>query len=338
MRQKIISIFYALLAACFYAVNMPVSKTLLQTVPPTMLAAFLYLGAGLGGGGMYLLRKDKKQEENLTKKDLPYTVGMIALDIFAPIALMFGLARTTSANASLLNNFEIAATSVIALVIFKETISKRLWLAIFLVTLSSALLSFEDVSSLRFSYGSLLVLLAAVCWGLENNCTRKISSKNTYEIVTLKGIGSGLGSLVIAFFLGEKFPGAKHIVFALALGFVAYGLSIFFYIKAQNVLGAAKTSAYYAVAPFIGAFLSFVFLREALSPSYALALLLMVAGTILIAADTLLTSHAHLHTHTIVHTHDGVTHTHVITHSHPHSHLREEGEHTHHHAIDKIAP
>lgn len=338
MRQKIISIFYAFLAACFYAVNMPVSKTLLQTVPPTMLAAFLYLGAGLGVGGMYLLRKDKKQEENLTKKDLPYTVGMIALDIFAPIALMFGLARTTSANASLLNNFEIAATSVIALVIFKETISKRLWLAIFLVTLSSALLSFEDVSSLRFSYGSLLVLLAAVCWGLENNCTRKISSKNTYEIVTLKGIGSGLGSLVIAFFLGEKFPGAKHIVFALALGFVAYGLSIFFYIKAQNVLGAAKTSAYYAVAPFIGAFLSFVFLREALSPSYALALLLMVAGTILIAADTLLTSHAHLHTHTIVHTHDGVTHTHVITHSHPHSHLREESEHTHHHAIDQIAP
>ena len=338
MRQKIISIFYAFLAACFYAVTMPVSKTLLQTVPPTMLAAFLYLGAGLGVGGMYLLRKDKKQEENLTKKDLPYTVGMIALDIFAPIALMFGLARTTSANASLLNNFEIAATSVIALVIFKETISKRLWLAIFLVTLSSALLSFEDVSSLRFSYGSLLVLLAAVCWGLENNCTRKISSKNTYEIVTLKGIGSGLGSLVIAFFLGEKFPGAKHIVFALALGFVAYGLSIFFYIKAQSFLGAAKTSAYYAVAPFIGAFLSFVFLREALSPSYALALLLMVAGTILIAADTLLTSHAHLHTHTIVHTHDGVTHTHVITHSHPHSHLREESEHTHHHAIDKIAP
>jgi drug/metabolite transporter (DMT)-like permease len=338
MRQKIISIFYALLAACFYAVNMPVSKTLLQTVPPTMLAAFLYLGAGLGVGGMYLLRKDKKQEENLTKKDLPYTVGMIALDIFAPIALMFGLARTTSANASLLNNFEIVATSVIALVVFKEAVSKRLWIAIFLVTLSSALLSFEDISSLRFSYGSLLVLLAAVCWGLENNCTRKIASKNTYEIVTLKGVGSGLGSLVVALVLGEKIPGLTYIALALLLGFVAYGLSIFFYIKAQNVLGAAKTSAYYAVAPFIGAFLSFVFLREALSPSYALALLLMVAGTILIAADTLLTSHAHLHTHTIVHTHDGVTHTHVITHSHPHSHLREEGEHTHHHAIDKIAP
>lgn len=338
MRQKIISIFYAFLAACFYAVNMPVSKTLLQTVPPTMLAAFLYLGAGLGVGGMYLLRKDKKQEENLTKKDLPYTVGMIALDIFAPIALMFGLARTTSANASLLNNFEIVATSVIALVVFKEAVSKRLWIAIFLVTLSSALLSFEDISSLRFSYGSLLVLLAAVCWGLENNCTRKIASKNTYEIVTLKGVGSGLGSLVVALVLGEKIPGLTYIALALLLGFVAYGLSIFFYIKAQSFLGAAKTSAYYAVAPFIGAFLSFVFLREALSPSYALALLLMVAGTILIAADTLLTSHAHLHTHTIVHTHDGVTHTHVITHSHPHSHLREESEHTHHHAIDKIAP
>lgn len=336
MKQKLVSIFYALLAACFYAVNMPVSKTLLHSVPPTMLAAFLYLGAGLGVGGMYLLRKDKKQEENLTKKDLPYTVGMIVLDIFAPIALMFGLAHTTSANASLLNNFEIVATSVIALAIFKETISKRLWLAIFLVTLSSSILSFEDLSSLRFSYGSLLVLLAAVCWGFENNCTRKISSKNTYEIVTLKGIDSGLGSLVIAFVIGEKAPGFKYIALAMLLGFVAYGLSIFFYIKAQNTLGAAKTSAYYAVAPFIGAFLSFVFLREALSASYALALVLMVAGTILIAADTLLTSHAHLHTHTIVHTHDGVTHTHVITHSHPHSHLHEGGAHTHNHKIHSI--
>ena len=268
MPKKLIAIFYAVLAAVFYAVNMPFSKTLLQAVPPTLLASLLYFGAGVGIGLIYLASQLKNcpgGQQNLTREDLPYTLGMIVLDIIAPILLMFGLAHTTSANASLLNNFEIVATSLIALLIFKEAISARLWRAILLVTLSSLILSFEDLSSLTFSWGSLLVLLAACCWGLENNCTRQLAAKNTYEIVMLKGLGSGMGSLLISLALGEAMPSLKYILLALTLGFVAYGLSIFFYIKAQNVLGAAKTSAYYAIAPFIGAFLSFVFLQEALT-------------------------------------------------------------------------
>lgn len=281
-----VSILYAVLAAVFYALNMPVSKLLLKYIEPTMLAAFLYLGAGIGIGVLFLFHRHE-QAENLTKKDLPYTLGMIVLDVAAPICLMFGLAHTTSANASLLNNFEIVATSLIALFLFKEAVSKRLWLAILLITISSSVLSVEDLSGLRFSWGSLLVLAAAACWGLENNCTRSISSKNTYEIVTLKGIFSGLGSLIIAFCAGEKLPALPMMGMALLLGFVAYGLSIFFYIKAQSVLGAAKTSAYYAVAPFVGALLSFVFLREALTLRYVAAFLIMAAGTALVVRDTM---------------------------------------------------
>lgn len=281
-----VSILYAVLAAVFYALNMPASKLLLKYMEPTMLAAFLYLGAGIGIGALFLFHRHE-QAENLTKNDLLYTLGMIVLDVAAPICLMFGLAHTTSANASLLNNFEIVATALIALFLFKEAVSKRLWLAILLITISSSVLSVEDLSGLRFSWGSLLVLAAAACWGLENNCTRSISSKNTYEIVTLKGIFSGLGSLIIAFFAGEKLPTLPMMGMALLLGFVAYGLSIFFYIKAQSVLGAAKTSAYYAVAPFVGALLSFVFLREALTLRYAAAFLIMAAGTALVVRDTM---------------------------------------------------
>lgn len=334
MNPKVAAILSAVLAAVFYAVNMPASKRLLEVVPPTMMAALLYLGAGIGIGLMYLAGRNKPDiagQQKLTKADLPYTVGMIVLDILAPVALMLGLARTTSANASLLNNFEIAATSIAALVLFREAVSGKLWLAIALVTLSSSILSFEDMSSLTFSRGSLLVLLAAVCWGLENNCTRMIASKNTYEIVALKGICSGLGSLVIALSLGERLPAAEYIVPALALGFVAYGLSIFFYIKAQNILGAARTSAYYAVAPFVGAFLSFLFLREALTVQYALALLVMACGSLLAVTDTLEESHTHLHTHLITHTHDGTTHSHIVEHSHRHSHLLHSDQHTHSH-------
>ena len=173
------------------------------------------------------------------------------------------------------------------MIIFKEMISKRLWVAISFVTLSSFILSFEDMSSLQFSWGSLLVLLAAMCWGLENNCTKRISSKNTYQIVMLKGIFSGLGSMIIALVTGESIPMAKYWGIVLLLGFVAYGLSIFFYICAQNVLGTAKTSAFYAFAPFIGVLLSVLFLHEQITMYYLIALVLMIIGTILIIVDTL---------------------------------------------------
>lgn len=288
------AILYALLAAVFYALNVPMSKILLGHVGTTMLAALLYLGAGIGiglgagvAGGIKRLTAKNTGIERLTKKDFPFVVGMILLDIAAPIFLMLGLHYGTSSNASLLGNFEIVATTVIALFVFKEAVSKRLWGAIALITLSSILLSFEGADSLHFSYGSLFVLLATTCWGFENNCTRKISSKNTYEIVVLKGIFSGLGSMLIAFATGEHLPEIKYIGLALLLGFVAYGLSIFLYIRAQNVLGAAQTSAYYAVAPFVGASLSFLFLREPLTGIYLVALTVMIAGTALVVADTL---------------------------------------------------
>lgn len=331
-RKKILATAYAILAAVFYAVSTPASKVLLRSVGPKMMAALLYLGAGIGVGILFLMkRRQIAPEELLKKEDLPYTLGMIFLDILAPIFLMLGLLHTTAANAALLNNFEIVATSLIALVIFKELISARLWVAIVLVTLSSAILSLEDLSGLRFSWGSGLVVLATLCWGLENNCTRKISEKSTYQIVMLKGIFSGLGSLVIGFLTGETLPGLVLIGTVLLLGFVAYGLSIFFYIRAQSVLGAAKTSAYYAIAPFVGAFLSFVFLREPLTASYFAALILMVMGSAVIVADTMITYHAHTHTHTVTHTHDGTTHSHQVQHTHAHSHMGREAVHGHTH-------
>ena len=288
MTSQKTAIFWAILAAGLYALNAPVSKLLLEEVPPTMMAALLYLGAGIGLAVVRLVQRmtgKGKKETPLTKKDMPYTVGMVVLDIAAPIFLMVGLTMTTAANASLLNNFEIVATAVIALFIFREAISRRLWLAIVLVTISSAILSVEDVTSFTFSYGSIFVLLACVCWGLENNCTRMISHKDPLEIVVIKGSGSGLGSLVLAFFLGESALPLVYWVCTLLLGFVAYGLSIFFYIYAQRYLGAAKTSAYYALAPFMATALSLVIFREKPSISFFIALLIMAVGTYFASTD-----------------------------------------------------
>ena len=275
------AISFAILAAALYAISSPISKLLLEEIPPTLMASFLYLGAGLG---MFIVdfishkKYKEKTEARLTKQELPFTIGMVVLDIAAPIFLMVGLTTTSAANASLLNNFEIVATSLIALVIFKEHISKRLWVAIFLITVSSIVLSVEDISSFSFSFGSILVLLACVCWGLENNCTRKLSAKDPLEIVVIKGFGSGIGSLLIGLILGERTNNITYIVAALILGFFAYGLSIFFYIYAQRYLGAARTSAYYAIAPFIGAGLSLIIFREIPTTSFVIASVIMIVG------------------------------------------------------------
>ena len=337
MKEKVKAITYALLAALFYAINVPISKILLKTVGPASMAALLYLGAGFGIAVLSAFRKkNRDREQKLTRKDLPYVTGMIVLDIAAPIFLMMGISYGASANASLLGNFEIVATTVIALCIFKEAVSKRLWLAIALITLSSIILSFEGAESLQFSCGSLFVLLATICWGFENNCTRNISSKDTYEIVTIKGIFSGLGSLAIAFIRREAFPGMRYIAVALVLGFVAYGLSIFLYVRAQNTLGAAKTSAYYAINPFVGAFLSFVFLKERLSIIYLIALVIMFAGSAFVVRDTLVRHHLHTHQHTFTHTHDGVTHTHTVMHTHDHDHYITDEKHGHRHTVSEL--
>ena len=278
MRKGIIM---AILAAVLYAVSSPFSKVLLNEMPPTLMAGFLYLGAGIGMSLIAVLRRVRQAEIteiHLSKAELPYTVAMILLDIAAPICLLIGLNATTAANASLLNNFEIVATALIALVVFKERISKRLWMGILFVTFSSVILSFEDFSSLEFSYGSLFVLLAAVFWGLENNCTRKLSSCDPLEIVLLKGIFSGIGSIVIGLVLGERLMNLWSVIAVMALGIVSYGLSIYFYVHAQRLLGAARTSAYYAVSPFIAAFLSILIFGQMPEVTYFIALMLMAVG------------------------------------------------------------
>ena len=289
MKAKNLATIYAILAAALYALNVPFSKMLLTNVAPTMMAAFLYLGAGVGlfvcGAAAKITGKGTKAD-HLTKKELPYTVAMVILDIIAPILLMFGIRISSAANVSLINNFEIVATSVIALVVFKEVISKRLWIAIVLVTVASVILTFESAAAFQFNIGSLFVFGACLCWGFENNCTRMISNKSSVEIVVIKGVFSGLGSLIVALILGESFPDVLWLLCALLLGFFAYGLSIHFYIMAQKDLGAAKTSAYYSIAPFLGVIFGVTFLGERPAIQFYAALLVMLVSVYLMTKDT----------------------------------------------------
>ncbi len=354
MNTKKTATIYAILAAALYAINVPLSKLLMQNAEPTMMAAFLYLGAGSGLFLYGLIGKFTGKEakrEPLTRKELPYTIAMVVLDIAAPILLMLGINATTSANVSLLNNFEIVATSIIALVIFKEVISKKLWFAIALLTVASAILSFEGTGSFVFNSGSLFVLGACLCWGFENNCTKMISNKSSVEIVVIKGTFSGLGSLVVAFLLGEQIPDVKWLLCILLLGFVAYGLSIHFYIMAQKDLGAAKTSAYYSIAPFLGVMFSMVLLREKPEIQFYIALVIMLVSTYFMVKDTIELQHTHEHEniHTHEHSHGDTVHTHSHSHIHSHLHVHDGdsenhkhkhtlNEHNHSHSNPEVTP
>lgn len=286
----------SILAAVLYALMTPVSKWMLLRVPPIAQAGFLYLGAGAGMYVIWLVQTIRRkrfataaaqegqpvtlpnEQPSVDRSDLRYILMMVVLDMAAPVLLLIGLTTAAPENVSLLNNFEIVATTMIASVFFRERISRRLAVSIGLITLACLLLSFDGAAALSFSSGSLFVLLACLCWGLENNCTNQLSAKDTRQIVIIKGLGSGTASLVLSLVIGEGHVMLRDAALTMLLGFLAIGLSVFFYVRAQSVIGAARTSAYYAVSPFVGVVLALVLFCEIPGMLFWPALLLMLGG------------------------------------------------------------
>lgn len=277
-------IIYAILAAVFYGVSIPFSKILLVKLSPQMMAALLYMGAGMG---MLIVNKcaKEKNEMRLERKDLPYIIGTITLDILAPMLMMLGLVTADPSSASLVNNFEIVVTSIVALFIFGENIDRKTWMIIALIIAASFVLSIEDIGEFKLSLGLIYVIGATICWGFENNCTAQISDKNPIQIVIIKGFGSGIGAFIIAVASGAISGNYVYIIGGLLLGFFSYGLSVLFYIYAQRDLGAARTSAYYAVAPFVGVVFSWILLGQNLSLQFFVGLIIMICATYLMTRD-----------------------------------------------------
>jgi len=342
LKRKSRAVLFALSAALLFGVQAPFAKLLVDKLDELFFAALLYLGAGLG---MMLVKAvemrviPKRRERSLEKKDLPFVIMMIVLDIAAPILLLIGLKMSSAGTASLLGNFEIVATSLLAMMFFREMVGIRLWISIFLITIASLILSIGSISDIQWSPGALLILMASIVWGLENNCTRSLSGKDPLQIVIIKGCGSGLGSLVLACIFGTISGNLMYIFLAMGLGFIAYGLSIFFYVKAQRELGAARTSAFYAAAPFIGVLLSWMVLREKISGTFLMALGLMLVGSVFMLSEKHSHQHVHLqeqheHMHSHMDGHHNHPHNEIIMGEHSHMHTHEYTVHQHPHTPD----
>jgi len=335
---KFTYILQALLAALFFGASAPISKLLLGNIEPIYLASFLYLGSGSGIALIKWIQKlrspNQELEAGIKRIDMPWLTGaIISGGIAAPIVLMLSLNHTPASTASLLLNFEGVSTTLIALLVFKEAISRRAWIAILVITLASMALSTNFASGFGFSFGALGIILACVLWGVDNNFTRNISGKDPLAIVAWKGLVAGTFSFILAFSLGNKFPSALTILETMLVGWVCYGLSTLLFIRSMRGLGAARTSALYGTAPLAGVILSIFIFQEFPSLLFIVAAALMIGGAFLLVNE----EHIHFHMHPVLihehsHNHNEPDHTHdsgTGTHSHEHTHNPEEHGHDH---------
>ncbi len=295
-RRNLYPVGLAVGGAILFGASAPASKVLLGEVDPIMLAGLLYAGCGLGLALVSLLRRSAvvRNEARLSAGDLPWLAGAIlAGGVAAPVLLMGSLEVTPAATASLLLIFEAVATTVLAALVFREAIGRRIWAAVGLITLASAVLTVNVSGGFGISAGALGVIGACVFWGIDNNLTCNISSKDPVAIGMIKGLGAGTFSLAAALALGRPLPGLAVIAAALGLGAISYGLSIAMFILAARGMGAARTSAWFGTAPFAGVLVSLLVFHDFPGLQFLVSLPLMIGGALLLFGE----QHSHMHVH-----------------------------------------
>lgn len=338
--QSSAATFAALTAAFLFGASTPFAKQLIGDISPIMLAGLLYLGSGLGLGLAKVIR-DKNFHSGLSRSEWGWLLGAIIFGgILAPILLMIGLTQTSAATTSLLLNLEAVLTAIIAWVFFKEHTDKRIIFGMFLIVVGGILLSWSKQTVLKDWFGFLFVATACLCWAIDNNLTRKISSSDALFIAGSKGLISGTVNISLALVVGLTFPTWSKINFALLVGFLGYGLSLVLFVLALRGLGTARTGAYFSTAPFIGSAIAIIFFHEQTSLLFWIAALLMGIGVLIHLTE----HHDHIHTHEFLfhdhsHVHDDHhRHEHDFPwdgkepHAHPHKH--EPLTHSHHHYPD----
>lgn len=333
-----LSIVYALCAAALFGASTPLAKHFGMGLSPLLLAGLLYLGSGLGLGVVRLIRDRGWRPSGLKPLEWPWLLGAILFGgILGPVALMYGLIRTAGATASLLLNLESVLTALIAWLVFRENADRRIVLGMIAIVLGGLVLSWSDGVGAGHDWsGPLAVALACLCWGIDNNLTRKVSASDAVFIAGIKGLIAGLVNTALAVYLGAQWPAATSLAPILLVGLLGYGISLVLFVLALRGLGSARTGAYFSTAPFLGAVLAVLALGESVSNAFWIASALMAAGVWLHLTER----HAHEHQHEA--TEHGHRHVHDEHHQHehafewdpkePHSHVHVHSPLRHSHA------
>jgi len=318
------AIGYALAAAFLFGASTPAAKLLAGEMPAFLLAGLLYASSGLGLAAWMALRRSAGTLPR--GMDLPWLAGaVLSGGIAGPVLLMFGLAHAPAANASLLLNLEGVFTALIAWFVFRENFDRRIALGLVLIVAGSALLSVEPSGVRGVSIGALCVAAACLAWAVDNNCTRRISAGDAVAIAAIKGSVAGAVNLLIAFAAGANLPAPGQVLGAGLIGLFGYGVSLALFVVALRELGAARTGAYFSIAPFAGVTLAMVALGEEPGTLFWIALPLVAAGVWLHISER----------HTHEHLHEALDHAHSHTHDAHHQHAHDfpwDGAEPHDHA------
>ncbi|MBI1213410.1 MAG: EamA family transporter [Alphaproteobacteria bacterium] len=316
---------YGLTSAALFGASTPLAKLLLGAVDPWLLAGLLYLGSGIGLLSYRVAARTHAQAP-LRRADLSWlAAAIIAGGVVGPVLLMIGLATTTASSAALLLNLEGMATMAIAWVVFRENFDRRILLGASAILAGAALLSWQGHGS-DIGFGAVAIAGACLAWGIDNNLTRKVSGADPAQIAMLKGLTAGATNLVLALALGAPLPSVPVVAAAGLLGFFGYGVSLVLFVLALRHVGAARTGAYFSVAPFVGAALGVALLGDTVGWTLLIAGALMAGGVFLHVTER----HEHEHVHEpMVHEH---AHVHDEHHQHEHGPNDPIGEpHTHRH-------
>lgn len=320
---------FALLAALLFGASTPFAKLLIGETDPWVLAGLLYFGSGIGLllilGLRYLKTKEFPKIPN--KKDLIWLLGATLFGgVIGPVLLMSGLSTSPAATSSLLLNVEGVLTSTLAWFVFKEHYDKRIVIGMIAIVLGGVILSWSGEGTFNLTPGSLLIMGACLCWAVDNNLTRNVSTNDAVLITTIKSLVAGTTNLILAILLRKSFPDTQHIAMAALLGFFGYGLSIVYFVLSLRAIGTSRTGAYFSAAPFAGAVLSLFIFKGELSVQLVVASLFMGFGVWLHLTE----KHDHEHTHEeMYHSHE---HTHDEHHQHEHQPSDPAGQkHTHYH-------
>jgi drug/metabolite transporter (DMT)-like permease len=317
----------ALAAAALFGASTPFAKLLLVDVHPWLLAAVLYLGSGLGLLAVRLIGWTAAREQSLRGTEwLWLGAAILAGGIVAPVLLTYGLAQASASAASLLLNLEGVFTALLAWFVFRENFDRRIALGMAAIVAGAAVLSWPTEAVTTGSAGAAAIAAACLAWALDNNLTRKVSLGDPVQIAMLKGLVAGAVNLALALGQGAALPAAGALLAAGGVGFLGYGISLVLFVMALRHVGTARTGAYFSTAPFVGAGVSVLMLREPFGLQLALAGTLMGIGVWLHLTER----HVHEHEHEpMVHRH---RHRHDAHHQHAHGPEDPPGEpHTHEH-------
>lgn len=321
----------AVAAAVLFGAGTPFAKLLLGDVSPWLLAGLLYTGSGIGLTAWRLIRRAPRVR--IQRREIRPLAGAVFFGgLIAPVLLMAGLASMPATGASLLLNAEAVFTAVLARFVFRENVDRRIALGMLAIVAGAVVLSVPSGADFGSPWPALAIVAACLCWGLDNNLTRKVALNDATWLAAVKGAVAGPVNLVLAFLLGATLPSGRVVAGAMVVGLFAYGVSLALFIFGMRHIGTARAGAYFSVAPFFGAVIA-VLLGEPVTWPLVIAAALMAAGVWLHLTER----HEHEHTH------EQMTHDHWHTHDEHHQHQHADGavlpaaaRHRHVHAHDAM--